>query len=61
MTKNNGREFRPTKGKVFVRRGVKVPWYEIEVRGKDGKTTKLIAKIVDKFLSDEWEKEEMAI
>ena len=50
-------EFRETKGKVFVRQGVKPPWYELEVRTKDGTVIKLIAKRVDKFLSDEWEEE----
>lgn len=47
--------FQKTKGEVFVRQGVKPPWYELEVRTKDGKVVKLIAKVVDKFLSDEWE------
>lgn len=52
------KSFGKMKGEAYVRQGVKPPWYEIEVRGKDGSVVKLIAKKVDKFLSDEWAKEE---
>ena len=46
-------------GDIYVHRGVKPPWLELTfVNKKTGKTTKIIGRPVDKFLSEEWSQTE---
>lgn len=50
--------FRKVKSALFVRKGVKAPWLElITTDRKTGKVIRFVAKPVDSFLSEQWEKE----
>jgi hypothetical protein len=49
------REFRSSKGKCFVRPGIKPPWYEFEFRQPDGTIQKVIGRSVEEFLSEGWD------